>query len=91
MKTLLATLTTEPLELRRMSAPTEIGVFEVEIEIDKVKMRNSGDPFGFFKHELALHLAQAILDTGVPRENWYVVFEKETQIMFNLPEGGKCG
>jgi hypothetical protein len=91
MKVPLAMLSTIPLEMQMRGQETEGGVFEVEVEIDLQQMRRSGDPFGFFKHELSLHLAQAVLDTGIDKQYWYVTFTDQAQHMFNLPEGGKAG
>lgn len=86
MKFLFATLVTQPLELRTPGAPTEGGVFEVEVYLDDLKLRKSHAPKTWAFRELATHLAQAMLDTQVPREYWWAKFSTDAQIMFNLPE-----
>lgn len=86
MKLHLATLSTQVVETRKLGEPLEGGVFEVEVYVDDLALRKSGSPKEFFFRELAIHLAQAMKDTGVPREYWWCKFSQDAQIMFNLPE-----
>ena len=86
MKLHLATLVTQPIEMRAPGEPTEGGVFEVEVWVDELAMRKSGAPQTYFFRELGVHLAQAILDTGVQREYWWAQFTTKARTMFNLPE-----
>ncbi|TXH48640.1 MAG: hypothetical protein E6Q97_24365 [Desulfurellales bacterium] len=86
MKLHLATLSTQVVEMRTPETPLEGGVFEVEIFVDDVDLRKSRAPKEFFFRELAIHLAQAMMDTGIQREYWWCRFSKDAQIMFNLPE-----
>ena len=85
MKLHMATLTTRPLEIQLPKTPAEGGVFEVEVWVDELTMRKSGAPQTYFFREMALHLAQAMLDTGVPAEYWYAEFKTDALIRFNLP------
>lgn len=85
MKLHMGTLSTQPLEIQTPGEPAEGGVFEVEVYIDDLTLRKSGAPKEYFFRELAIHLAQAMKDTGVPREYWWCKFSKDAQIMFNLP------
>lgn len=86
MKLHMATLYTDLLELRALGTPTEGGNFEVEVLVDELAMKKSGSPKEFFFRELAIHLAQAMMDTSVPREFWWVRFTNTARIKFNLPE-----
>ena len=85
MKLHLATLVTQPLETQVPGQPAEGGVFEIEVWVDDLALRKSGAPKTYFFRELAVHLQQAMLDTGVPREYWWAQFTQDAQIMFNLP------
>lgn len=82
----MATLYTDVVEMRAPGAPTEGGVFELEVLIDETEMRKSGAPQSFFFRELAMHLAQAMLDTGIPRQYWWAEFTNEARTRFNLPK-----
>lgn len=86
MKLHMATLYTDVLEMRAPGAPTEGGSFEVEVFVDELAMKKSGSPKEYFFRELAVHLAQAMMDTKVPREFWWVRFANAARIKFNLPE-----
>lgn len=87
----MATLFSDVVEMRSPMGPTEGGQFEVPVNVDEIKMLNSGSPQSWFFRELALHLAQAMVDTGIAREYWYVKFTREARIRFNLPEVTRMG
>jgi len=89
MKQQLALLFTPPIEKHEPNTPAELGEFNMPVEIDRAVMKNSGSPKEYFFKEIAVHLAQAMVTTGVPREYWYIKFPPEVQRMFNLPESTK--
>ena len=88
--TILATLHTDVIEKHDLGKPLEGGQFDVPVDLSIELMEKSGSPRKFFFHEIAIHLAQGIQDTGVPREFWYVRFSKEAQREFNMPESTRC-
>ena len=49
------------------------------------------DPWGFIRREIAIHLAQAVLDTGVPKEHWNAAFPPFMQREFGLPPKMRMG
>lgn len=87
----MATLYTDVLEMRSPLGPTEGGQMTLEVEVNEMSMKHSGDPQRYFFRELALHLAQGIVDTGIERQYWYVVFTHEARTRFNLPESARMG
>lgn len=65
------------------------GAYTSEVVISLVEARQSGDPQGFAKKEVARHLAGCVHHTGLPLgfQCWQVEFTVQAQTMFNFPAG----
>lgn len=88
-KQTLATLYTDVVEIREPNTPTEGGQFEMPVIIDTDRFRKEASPRTWFFREIGIHLAQAIADTDVPREFWWIEFSDLAQREFNLPQRQK--
>ena len=88
-KLLFATLYTDIVELRTPGEPTEGGTFEMPVEIDTDVLRKEPSPKTYFFREIGIHLSQATLETGIPREYWNISFEPIARREFNLSERQK--
>lgn len=68
---------------------TEDGLYELEVHVDLVEARASGDAPGFVRKTIAQHLAQCVSTTKLPlgESLWQVAFTKWAQTNFNYPEG----
>lgn len=88
-KLTLAMLYTEVIELRQPTAPTEGGQFTMPVEIDTDLIRKDPSPRTYFFREIGIHLLQAVTDSEVPHEYWWVEFSSEARQWFNLPERQK--
>ena len=91
MRITVATLRTDPIEAHQRYGPPEGGFFEIEVNMNRTAIGLSRDPWGLVKREIATHLAQAILDTGVPKEYWTAEFHSEIAKEFNLPQRTRMG
>lgn len=86
---IVATLFTNPLEKQEFNEPIEGGRFEVEVILSRADISKSGAPRDFIFKEIAIHLAQAIVDTSVPRQYWNAKFPKSMRKEFGLPKAMK--
>ena len=58
------------VEVHKPSERPEGGYAEMPVHVDDKSIADSGAPWSFVSKEIAIHLQQAILDTGMPRELW---------------------
>ena len=64
----------------------EMGYHEYEIEISDQALRMSGDPKGFFAHEIAQALFTMTEATDTPKDFWFLRLSKKFQQRFDMPE-----
>lgn len=72
------------VEIHKPKLPAEGGYMEMPIHVENTAIERSGAPWSFVSREIAVHLQQAILDTGIPREMWIFQPSDEAKKAFNL-------
>ncbi len=81
----IGTLCTDIVEKHEFGLLAEGGQFTIKVAVENDYIEKSGSPKTYVLREIAIHLAQAIQDTGVPREFWYFESSLEAQKEFELP------
>lgn len=67
----------------------EEGFYELKVHTTKEKIAESGDPQGFCRHLIAVHLATCVQATGLPLNErcWGIEFGHFMRKQFNYPKG----
>ena len=69
----------------------EVGIFELDVEVDTALFLQSGDKSNLIRRQFAIHLATAILDYHVPIEFWRGTLEDKVAKHTNMPSNLNFG